>query len=243
MVRFNWQSGVFYASGVLLIAATDILITSFGPDGSFSKGWYFQEIEVESDPSHCTVDSTNYKTGGNPDYYQQDTVTFSNEKNITAKGAVLAVNTAAAWEPTSDPTPFSHVEFEWDEKLFSGSYPTHRILVRQGTKYYVGPSATSTLSGSWTHYSNSAVPTQFNEISLSTLAVNTSSHPDFSGEDLTDIEFGYAFIGERTLFTGVEGSVGIDNWEVALYREDPATAHSNPTPARRWIWSARPKRE
>jgi hypothetical protein len=127
---------------------------------------------------------------------------------------IFAINTAATWTPNAN---FSRIVGDWDERRNFGSNG-HQILIVQGSHYYiggVGPVGTYTV-GTWmTGSPATSYASNYNEIDTTTLAIDTSSHPNLtSGSTVT---FGYAFYGEHNGPGVLAGQVDLDNWYVGVY--------------------------
>jgi hypothetical protein len=189
-------------------------------DGNFGSNWTFTGLTYGV---NVTYSSSVPSSGGNPNAYVAQSINAAaNPKFYLGRAVVLALNTNATWTPTTSPTAFTRMEATFDLRLnLSGPANYQLPLIKQGTKYYIDHNY-PVLTGAWDspgyHVTNLGA-NSFDEIDVSggTLAINTSSHPNFtSGDTMT---FGFAIWGEHLMDGSMHiGACDIDNWSVALYR-------------------------
>lgn len=193
------------------------LITSFS-DGNFIDAptgpWTYTTYVTDARAHPASVHQS---SGGNPNDYREDTILFDNPpKSYSSTGVILALNANATWTPTSSPTAFTYLTFTCDNRWHLGSWGGHWTLVEQGGKYYIGPAEVG-VGASWAnHTSGHIAATDLNELNMTTLQPDPSSHPDFvSGSTIT---FGYALWGNHNGPGVIQGIIDIDNWVIELYR-------------------------
>lgn len=210
------------AAGMTLVTACPIALSdsiyASWSEGDFIENNPWTTLEVETN-GYAYASSVRFTTGGNPNAYRQNTVSFTGPKTFWSKAGVLAINENASYTPPNNGSRFTRLAFACDENMNIHEH-AHLVLVRDDQdKYYVGPGTGVTPSiGNWVSGSNTSIDdSDFDEINPSTLVINTSSHPDFDDLNRT-FTFGYAFLGSHDGAVETIGSTGIDNWYVAVYR-------------------------
>lgn len=197
----------------------DTLFKTFS-DGVFDESTKWDDSASTTNCMHGVWESVQQGSGGNPNEYHYDKVFMpSTPKVYDCAAAVIMVFTDDFWTPTTSPTAFSSLKYYCDLKMISaGSDQQQRVLVKQDGKYYIGPATGLTLIiGVWVSGSiGNVVASDFDELDPDDLSEDDSSHPNFTtGEDMY---FGYVLKGVHVGALTSDGTNGMDNWKVELYR-------------------------
>jgi hypothetical protein len=220
---------LFLAAGLPSLFANVIVFS----DGDFQTGWSSTTITDQNTTGTTTYVTTNPATGGNPNFFRQETHT-----SVQASGApTLAalhfgnLNSAANYNPSVQGA-ITSLSFRYDLLHIDDTVPGFRqvivgygLLAEQNGRYYRayfgdhGP-----VGASWTPFSHAGLTSaSFHEIFNSGTYphVNAASNPDFSAAG-SNINFGYVVANG---FSGaINGNTGIDNWQVTITNDVPEPA-------------------
>ncbi len=207
---------------VLLVGATALPCYSDTLVASFSDGTFVQQTTgpwqttIITTTSQCTIVSSGYSTGGNPNDYRDDNLYFATSpKSYSSRGLVICLDSNATYTPNPSNT-FSQLVISFDERQIAGP-AGHSMCLEQDGKIFVGPSPLSAwTAGVWISGSVGGVQASaFNEIDTTTLIKNTSSHPDLQAGNT--VTFGYCQYGVHNGPSVTSGRFDIDNWGVDVY--------------------------
>lgn len=225
------SSCLFLIAGIPSLFANVIVFS----DGDFQSGWSSTTITDQNTTGTTTYVTTNPSTGGNPNFFRQETHTAVQASGAPTLAALHFgnLNSAAQYNPSVQGA-ITSVSFSYDLLYIADTIPGvlqiiagYGLLAEQNGRYYrayfghYAPPGTS-----WTSFSRSALTSSsFHEIfdSGTYPHFNASSNPDFSAAG-SNIRFGYVVANG---FSGsVNANTGIDNWNVTITNNavpEPAT--------------------
>ena len=202
-------------------------------DGNFNTGWSNITVTDQNTTGTTTYVTSNPSTGGNSNFFRQETHT-----SVQVSGApTLAAlhfgnfNSAANYNPSIEGA-ITSLSFGYDLLYIADTIPGFRqvivgygLIAEQNGRYYRAYFGDfGGVGNSWTSFSHAGLSsTNFHEIfnSGSYPHFNASSNPDFSSTG-SNIRFGYVVANG---FSGaINGNTGIDNWNVAITNETPEPA-------------------
>lgn len=198
-------------------------------DGDFQNANWSQSVVVQTDASPTNGVNGRVATGGNPDAYRQQTLTFSSGTGMIA---VDNFSSALVYNPTSG--ALLSVSFSYDlasfqlDPLLHSTFPRYSPRILQDGKVYVLDSVEDGAArANWVSFQHTTAATDWVER-------NGTANPDFSASG-SPIQFGYRVYLAANCACSINSLTlpsisGIDNLKISLKTlDDPGESVPEPS--------------